>query len=147
MTKIPANTILEYKVTNAADTLYGAIDNIKNTITLYIPYYVGIDHVVPVIKIAGDAKLLDSAGNEINLDGGIAPVPVDATGYTYTVLGSDNSKRTYTLLLQIAPHPDALKIGLHGKARHQHRLITILAITRSVFARMLLYGNFWCYQC
>lgn len=139
--RVPANTILEYKVTNSADTIYGAIDNNKNTITLYIPYYVGIDYVVPDIKIAKDAKLLDSAGNEVNLDGGIAPVPVTKTGYTYTVLGSDNSKRTYTLMLQIAAHPDALKVGYLVKTG-----TTVVnydtAITRAVYGRLPIYGNF-----
>lgn len=139
--KVQANTILEYKVTNSTDTLYGAIDNIKNTITLYIPYYVGIDHVVPDIKIAADAKLLDAAGNVINLDGGILPVPVDTTGYTYTVLGSDNSKRTYTLVLQIAPHPDALKVGyLIKTGTIQVNYDT--AVTKPVYSRIPLYGNF-----
>ena len=139
--KVPANTIQEYKVTNSADTLFGAIDNIKNTITLYIPYYVGIAYVVPEIKIDKNAKLLDAAGNEINLDGGIAPVPVDTTGYTYTVVDGDNNKRTYTLLLQIAPHPDPLKVGYLLKTGTQ-QINYDTAITRAVYGRMPVYGNF-----
>ena len=139
--KVPANTIQEYKVTNSADTLFGAIDNIKNTITLYIPYYVGIDYVVPEIKIDKDAKLLDAAGKEINLDGGIAPVPVDTTGYTYTVVSNDNNKRTYTLILQIAPHPDTLKVGYQLKTGTQ-QINYDTAITRVVYGRLTIFGNF-----
>jgi hypothetical protein len=102
---------------------------------------VGIDHVVPDIKIADDAKLIDAAGNVINSDGGILPVPVDTTGYTYTVLGSDNSKRTYTLVLQVAPHPDALKVGyLLKTGTTQVNYDT--AVTKPVNSRMPLYGNF-----
>ncbi|WP_146217597.1 hypothetical protein [Chitinophaga sp. S165] len=135
------NTILEYKVTNAADTLFGAIDNIRNTITLYIPYYVGIDYVVPEIVIDKDAKLLDAAGNVINLDGGIAPVPLDTTGYTYTVSGSDSTKRKYTLVLRIAPHPDSLKVGYVFTQPGSTEIDYDSSIRRAVYGRLPIYGN------
>jgi len=139
--KEPNNKMLEYRITNAADTLYGAIDNVRNTITLYIPYYVGIDYVVPDIKIDKDAKLLDAAGKVINLDGGIAPLPIDTTGYTYTVVGSDSSRRKYTLMLEIAPHPDSLRVGYivtPGTATVNYDT----SIQRAVYGRMAVYGNF-----
>lgn len=135
------NTILEYKVSNAADTLLGAIDNIKNTITLYVPYYAGIDYVVPNIKIDKDARLLDAAGNTINLDGGIEPVPLNTTGYTYAVIGSDNIKRRYTLILAIAPYPDTLKVGYLLKTGTT-AINYDTAIQRAVYGRFPVYGNF-----
>jgi hypothetical protein len=133
------NTILEYKVTNAADTIFGAIDNTKNTITVYIPYYLGIEYIVPAIRIASKATLLDAAGNVVNLDGGILPVPVDTTGYSYTVMGSDNVKRTYQLLLRIAPHPDVLKVGYLLKGSNVNY---DTAIKRAINGRIPIYGNF-----
>lgn len=136
------NTILEYRVTNAADTLFGAIDNMKNTITIYIPYYVGIDYIVPEIKIDKDAKLLDAAGNAINLDGGIEPVPFDTTGYTYTVSGSDSITRKYTLVLEIAPHPDSLKVGYLFTQAGGTEIDYNTGVERAVYGRLPVYGNF-----
>jgi hypothetical protein len=137
--RLSENSILEYRVTNAADTIYGAIDNVKNTITVYIPYYLGIDYVIPGIKISNGARLLDDKGTVINIDGGVAPVPVDTTGYTYTVQGRDSVKRRYTLVLEIAPHPDDLKAGYYlkdGKVKYDS------VLERVVNSRVPVYGNF-----
>lgn len=140
--RTPGNTIQEYRVTNAAATLFGAIDNLKNTITLYIPYYIGIEYVVPEIKIDKDAKLVDAAGNTINLDGGILPVPIDTIGYQYTVVSSDNSTRKYTLIMQIAPHPDSLKAGYSFVAAGSTEIAYNASIERVVSGRLPIYGNF-----
>lgn len=133
------NTILEYKITNATDTLFGAINNVNNTITVYVPYYLGIDYLVPDIKISKNARLMNAAGEVINLDGGIPPVPVDTTGYSYIVAGSDSVKRKYSLIIQIAPNPDTLKVGykLNGAA-----IDYTAAQESAVFGCIFLYGNF-----
>lgn len=136
------NTILAYKVTNAADTIFGAIDNVNNTISLYIPYYVGIDYIVPDIIIDKGAVLYDAAGNVINTDGGILPVPVDTTGYTYTVMGSDSVKRTYTLFLEIAPAADSLKVGYKMTVAGGSTIDYTAAQERAAYGKLLLYGNF-----
>lgn len=138
-TRVSENTILEYKVTNAADTLFGAVNNANNTITVYVPYYLGIDYLVPAITISKNAKLLNAAGDVINLDGGIPPVPVDTTGYSYIVAGSDSVKRRYNLIIQIAPNPDSLKVGYKlGTAGIDYTS----ALESAVFGRISLYGNF-----
>lgn len=137
--RLPQNTILEYKVTNAADTLLGAIDNVNNTITVYVPYYLGIDYLVPNIKIGENAKLLNAAGEVINLDGGVPPVPVDTTGYSYIVAGGDSVKRRYNLIIQIAPHPDSLKAGYQLNTTG---VDYTSALECPVFGRIALYGNF-----
>lgn len=138
--RLPENTMLTYRVTNTADSLFGAIDNVNNTITVYIPYYMGIDFLVPEIKISKNARLLNTAGEEINLDGGIPPVPVDTTGYSYIVAGTgaDSVKRRYNLIIQITPHPDSLKVGykLNGAA-----VDYATAMEAPVYARIPLYGN------
>ncbi|BAV07467.1 hypothetical protein SAMN05421788_109180 [Filimonas lacunae] len=139
--RLSNNTIQEYKVTNIPDTVYGAIDNIKNTITLYIPYYVGIDYIVPAITIDKTSQLLDASGKVINLDGGIAPVPVDTTGYTYTVRSSDSVKRTYTLVIEIAPSAENLKAGF-GLVSGTSTIDTATAVQRNINGRMAIYGNF-----
>lgn len=106
-----SNRILEYKVINDAQPLSGAIDDVNSTITIYIPYYSGIDVVVPEIKIETGAVLVDADKKEINLDGGIEPVPVDTTGYKYHVLGSDDVVRQYSLIIKTQAYPEALIAG------------------------------------
>lgn len=137
--RLPENTILEYKITNAADTLFGAVDNVNNTVTVYVPYYLGIDYLVPDIKISANAKLLNAAGEVMNTDGGIPPVPVDTTGYSYIVAGSDSVKRRYNLIIQIAPHPDSLKVGYKlGSSGVDDTSM----LESPVYGRVPLYGNF-----
>ncbi|HEX8021706.1 MAG TPA: hypothetical protein VF500_17285, partial [Mucilaginibacter sp.] len=85
---LPQNKILEYKVVNVQDTvIYGAVDNIENTITVYIPYYYGLTVIQPKITLDANATLTTSA----------EPVSVDNTGQTYTVKGGDGTTRTYKL--------------------------------------------------
>lgn len=106
-----SNRILEYKITNDAEALSGAIDDVNSTITVYIPYYSGIDVIVPEIKIETGAVLVDADSKEINLDGGIEPVPVDTVGYKYHVLGSDDIIRNYSLIIKTQAYPEALVAG------------------------------------
>lgn len=105
------NRILQYNVTNDAQPLSGAIDEVNSTITIYIPYYSGIDVIVPEIKVETGAVLVDKDKKEINLDGGIEPVPVDTVGYKYHVLGSDDAIRQYSLIIKTQAYPEALVAG------------------------------------
>jgi hypothetical protein len=85
---LPQNKILEYKVVNIQDTvIYGAVDNIENTITVYIPYYYGLTVIQPKITLDANATLTTSA----------EPVSIDNTSQTYTVRGGDGTTRTYKL--------------------------------------------------
>ncbi len=48
---LPQNRILSFKVVNLTDTvIYGAIDDIDNTITVYIPFYYGLTVIDPRIE-------------------------------------------------------------------------------------------------
>lgn len=77
-----------YKVTNLADTvIYGAIDNIENTITVYVPFYYGMSVIDPTITLDAGATLTEEA----------EPVSVTDTTQTYTVKGRDGSTRIYKL--------------------------------------------------
>lgn len=104
------NRIVEFKITNSQQQLLGAIDQEKNTINVYIPYYLGLDMLVPAIKLDKGAKLVDEAGNEINLDGGVDPVWIGAEA-TYRVKGEDNVVRVYTMKQQFLPFNTPLKAG------------------------------------
>lgn len=54
----PQNKILEYKVTNIQDTvIYGAIDEVEKSITVYVPYYYNVAVIDPEIKLSAGAKL------------------------------------------------------------------------------------------
>lgn len=127
--------INEYRVTNAQQELLGAIDHQNNTVTVYVPYYLGIDHLVSEIKIDKGAKLLDSLGNEINLDGGLEPVKLGAV-VKYTVQSITGTKRTYTLIQKILPHSDELSVTVSGYTQ------TTETITKPVYGRLTLLGNF-----
>ncbi|TDQ06714.1 hypothetical protein [Pedobacter metabolipauper] len=86
---LPQAKILTYKVTNIPDTvIYGAVDDLEGTITVYLPYYYGLSIIDPEITVASGSKL----------DEEILPVNVTDTK-TYGVTGNDGSKKIYTLKL------------------------------------------------
>jgi hypothetical protein len=94
------NKILEYKVTNLQDTvIYGAIDDIEKSITVYIPFYYNLSVIDPEIKLSSGATLAEK----------IAPVEVDKQDVVYNVKGTDGSTATYKLKV-ILQNPGKLKI-------------------------------------
>jgi len=87
---LPKNKMTEYKVSNLADTvIYGAIDNIENTITVYVPFYYAMSVIDPEIKLEPGAMLAEEP----------EPVSVSDTSYKYIVKGSDGSQRIYKLII------------------------------------------------
>ncbi|WP_286754682.1 MULTISPECIES: hypothetical protein [Sphingobacterium] len=86
---LPADKIIEYKVTNLPndEVIYGAIDNEKNVITVYLPYYYGLLVIDPTIKVANGASLTEE----------ILPVKTDEKNQTYTVKSATGTTRTYSL--------------------------------------------------
>lgn len=130
------NRILQYKVTNIPQTASGAIDQVNNTITMYVPYYIGIEYLIADIKLDEGAVLLDSTGNEINLDGGLEPVAINSGEVKYTVRGADGNSRTYTLYIEIIPHPGELAV------RYGSRSDDVSSLNKPVNGMFSLYGNF-----
>lgn len=97
---LPGNKILEYKVTNLADTvLYGIIDDTDNTITVYAPFYYGLSVIDPEIKLSEGATLREE----------ILPVSVNDSTETYTVKGSDGLTNSYKLKI-IQQNPPVLNL-------------------------------------
>ena len=88
---LPQDKIVEYSVNNvpAGTSLYGAIDNEKKIITLYVPFYLGLDLIDADIKVSPGAKLQEE----------ILPIPIDTEDQTYTVVAADGSTNTYELLI------------------------------------------------
>ncbi|MCD8740988.1 DUF5018 domain-containing protein [Mucilaginibacter roseus] len=85
---LPQSKITSYKVVNLPDTvIYGAIDNIEKTITVYVPFYYNMVVIDPEITLSEGAKLSERA----------LPVSVNAKDVKYTVTGVDGSKNVYTL--------------------------------------------------
>ncbi|SUJ28089.1 Uncharacterised protein [Sphingobacterium spiritivorum] len=97
LTPLPEDKMLEYKVVNLTDdqVIYGAIDNQKNTITVYLPFYYGLSVIDPEIKLSNGAKLKEE----------ILPIQVEATGTTYTVTAANGISRTYTLHIVLQSTP------------------------------------------
>ncbi len=87
----PKNKITAYKIETAEGILFGAIDNINNTIKVYIPYYFDFAIIDPIIELSEGAKLKNEA----------EPIEIDAQDYIYTVVGADNTTRDYKLIIDI----------------------------------------------
>lgn len=140
---VPANRITEFKVTNAREPLYGVVDNVDNTITVYIPYYVSIDFVAPQVKLEEGAKLIGSDGAEIDIREDLEPVAVDRVGYTYTVQDAKKVERTYTLVTKIIPFKEKLSMGFRTK-RVGGIIVADEELTWEglVNSPITLYGNF-----
>lgn len=103
--------ILEFKIQNSPEEMYGAIDHTNNTITVYIPYYTALDYLDPLFKLDEGAVLVDEEDNEINMDGGLVPIAFGDT-VQYTVRAATGTKRTYTVFQKIRPHEEQLVIQI-----------------------------------
>lgn len=89
---LPENKILEYKISNLKDTvMYASINQLNNTITVYLPVVYGLSLIDPEIKVSEGATLTE------------VPVPVDVYEQEkkYTVKGKDGSTNTYTLKIKV----------------------------------------------
>jgi len=107
---LPQDRMLEYKVTNLPDTvIYGAIDHIENTVTVYLPYYYAISHIDPEIRVQPGAVLEDE----------ILPVHVEETKQHYTVTGADGNSRTYDLKIA-QQNPPSLSVDFDAPPDHPH---------------------------
>lgn len=138
------NHIVEFMVTNVEESLYGVVDNMDNTITVYIPYYLNTNFIIPKIRLDEGAKLIDAAGNEIDIREDMEPVHVDSTGYTYTVKDAKEVLRTYTLISKIVPYKDALKLGyaLTQDANNNYIADEAAESEALVNQSITIYGNF-----
>ncbi|MDR2283316.1 MAG: hypothetical protein LBE37_08915 [Sphingobacterium sp.] len=136
------NRIVEYKIVNDNMPLLGAIDNDNNTITVYRPYYSGIDLLIPEIKLEAGSILVDKDGKEINLDGGLMPIPIDTVGYQYRVSGSDSKIRTYSLIIKTQVYPSPLKVGYSLLKTEAGGIDQTSPYEMVLGGSVLLYGNF-----
>ncbi|WP_312789334.1 hypothetical protein [Sphingobacterium sp.] len=94
---LPADKILEYKVTNLPndEVIYGAVDNEANTITVYVPYYYGLLVIDPSITLSNGASITEE----------ILPVKTDEKNQTYTVKSATGTTRTYSLKIELQSTP------------------------------------------
>lgn len=141
--KDPTNRILEYKVTNAIEALYGVVDDVDNTITVYVPYYLSISYIVPKIVLEEDATLIDADGDVIDIREYLEPVPFDSAGYTYRVKDKNNIIRQYTLVTKMLPHVDPLKLGYVIKYDQDGNILVddIVPKEAIINSRINIYGN------
>lgn len=141
--KEATNRILEYKVTNATEAINGVVDDVDNTITVYVPYYLSIDFIIPKISLDKGATLIDADGNTIDIREDLEPVPFNAAGYTYRVKDNNNTVRKYTLVTKIMPHVDPLKLGYFIKSDDNGKLIVDDTSAKEgiINSRFYIYGN------
>ena len=140
----PTNRITSYKITNATQVLYGVVDDVDNTITVSVPYYLSINFIVPEITLEDGATLIDAKGDAIDIREDLEPVPFDAAGHTYSVKDKNNTIRKYTLVAKILPHVDPLKLGYVIKQDANRNTVVDDTVTTSVLvnSRFTIYGNF-----
>lgn len=129
------NKILEFKITNSPQPLLGAIDHTRNSITIYIPYYLGIDYLVPALKLEEGAILIDEKGEEINLDGGVDPIRTGETA-VYRVKGTDGTVRTYNVA------PTFLPFNVPLQAGYTTTMVDTNPVSKIATAQFNVYGNF-----
>ncbi|MDN5288815.1 MAG: hypothetical protein JWR38_5089 [Mucilaginibacter sp.] len=85
---LPQNKITEYKVVNLTDTvIYGAIDQIEKSITVYVPFYLNLAIIDPAISVSQGASIV----------GKVEPIPISSQDVKYTVKAADGSTNVYTL--------------------------------------------------
>ncbi|TDQ08252.1 hypothetical protein [Pedobacter metabolipauper] len=139
----PANHISAYTVTNAQEVLNGVVDDVDNTITVYMPYYLSIDFIVPEIKLEEGATLIDADGNSVDIREDLEPVPFDTVGYSYRVKDNKNNIRKYTLITKISPHKDPLKLGYATKRDANGNTVADDTTPKDVLvnSRFTIYGN------
>lgn len=104
---LPQDKIMEYSVNNvpAGISLYGAIDDEKKTITLYVPFYFGLELIDADITVSPGAKIQEE----------ILPIPVDTEDQSYTVVAADGSTNTYELIIVPQNTPDLEVVwGIYG---------------------------------
>ncbi len=142
--KEAVNRIISYEVVNAVEPLHGVVDDINNRITVYIPYYISIDYLVPVITLEEGAKLIDRNGNELDIREDLEPVPFDTVGYTYRVKDAEELIREYTLAIKVMPHNEPLVIGFGQKQNESGIWVVDDDLTKAgvINSRIRLLGNF-----
>lgn len=128
------NRITEYKVVNLQDTvIYGAIDNENNTITVYVPFYLGMAVIQPEITVEEGAALETEP----------FPVELENTTQTYSVRGADGNRRTYQLRI-VQQNTGSLFLiwsGEQPNAAPGNQILQIGPFDTTIFFTTL-YGNF-----
>lgn len=124
-----ADRILEYKVSNVpeGESLYAAIDHTSKTITLYVPFYYGLELIDPEIKLSSGAKLADE----------IVPIGIETKNHTYTVIASDGTRSSYTLQIEPQNTPTLEAVwGIFGYPKTQ-------PLTYPLHILPFIHGNFY----
>lgn len=140
----PQNHIVTFKVINVEGSIDGIVDNTDNTITVYIPYYISVNYIIPKITLEEGAKLINAAGAEIDIREDMEPVHIDSTNYTYKVKGAKEQIRTYKLVMKIVPFKDPLKLGYAIKSDGNGGYVANTEATTEAPANAFIsiYGNF-----
>jgi hypothetical protein len=98
---LPKSSITTYKVVNLPDTvIYGAIDQLDKSITVYIPYFYNLTVIDPEIAVSDGASITEK----------VEPFLISASNVKYTVKGADGTSTTYTVKV-VEQNPPSLTIN------------------------------------
>ncbi|WP_316818068.1 hypothetical protein [Pedobacter nyackensis] len=119
---LPQNRITEFKVVNLPDTvIFGAIDPIEKSITVYIPYYYGLAVIDPEIKVSDGARLVEE----------VLPVNMNETNVSYTVKAKDGGTQVYKLKIVQQNTPDLTVSWLTNRVYNPRTALTIFGDFRA----------------
>lgn len=95
--ELASNRILEYKVVNTSETIYGAINEEEQMITVYLPYYYYLTILQAEVSISDGATIVPESGTYIeNL---VDVIKGDST-VVYTVTDTDGNAVDYQLQVE-----------------------------------------------
>jgi hypothetical protein len=98
---LPKSNITAYKVVNLPDTvIYGAIDQLDKSITVYVPYYYNLNVIDPEITVTDGASLVEK----------VEPFLISTANVKYTVKGPDGTSTTYTVKI-VQQNPSSLTVN------------------------------------
>ncbi|MEN7548520.1 hypothetical protein AAG747_11405 [Rapidithrix thailandica] len=112
------NRILEYKITNVTgEPILGAIDDVKNTITVYLPFHNFLTVLVPEIKIPEGAQVSPEGGAPVE---NLLAYFTEGREINYTVTDKEGNKATYQLHIlvqqpgfsveELSPDPESPRV-------------------------------------
>lgn len=95
------SSITTYKVVNLPDTvIYGAIDQLDKSITIYIPYFYNLTVIDPEISVSDGASITEK----------VEPFLISTASVKYTIKGADGTSTIYTVKV-VQQNPPSLTIN------------------------------------
>lgn len=91
-----ANRILTYTIVNTPNPIYGAVNDLDSTITVYVPYYYYLSLLQAELTVSEGASVTPASGTMIE---DVARIALGDTTIHYTITATDGGKADYKLII------------------------------------------------